>query len=107
MAFQVEPSMVAMKEIQEIFDWLRDRSPLGAERWYQELCAAIETLESSVSIPGHLAQESEWFEDELRHLVFKTPRGRPYRILFTVDSSRIIIHSVRGRGRNYLEPTEH
>ncbi len=107
MGFQVDFSIEAKQNIAEIYHWICERSVQGADRWYQELLAAVESLEMASSVPGHVAPESEEFPIEVRHSVFKVPRGRPYRIVFQVEEGRIQVLSVRGKGMKYVEPIEH
>ncbi len=107
MEFRVEFSAEAKSNIAEIYRWIRERSVQGADRWYQELLDAVASLEFANSIPGSIAPESNEFQVEMRHLVFKVPRGRPYRIVFQVEKGKIHVISVRGKGMNYVEPTQH
>lgn len=103
MGFMVQFSDEAKTNIDDIYRWIRQHSAQGAERWYLELLNAIESLATAGSTPGNIAAESENIQTEIRHLVFKSPRGRPYRILFMVVSQMISVLSVRGPGMNYFE----
>ena len=76
----------AQAGIREAFDFIHERAPLSAVRWLQELYRRIGTLES---IPDRCppAREREFFEEDLRQLVF-----RSYRIVFYADRPRRTVY---------------
>jgi plasmid stabilization system protein ParE len=64
------------------FQYILERSPLNAEKWLRALYKKIDSLEQ---MPERcpLARENEYFEDTLRHLVFKS-----HRIIFRIDEAK-------------------
>lgn len=49
-----------------------------------------------------LAHERAFVDYEVREVLFQTPKGRPYRILFTIQSNEVLILRVRGPGQDFL-----
>jgi len=54
-----------------------------------------------------LAPESKSFDIEIRHALFRTRSGRPYRAIFTVVGDEVRILRVRGRGQPPVRPRDH
>ena len=96
---------LASRDVQEQFDYLRQRSPTGAESWYEVYLSALENLKLDPLGPG-VAPENYQVEDEVRQVLFKTRRGFPYRILYTIVASEVRILRVRGPGQDLLGPQE-
>jgi plasmid stabilization system protein ParE len=71
--------------IVEAFQYILERSPLNAEKWLRALYEKIDSLEL---MPERcpLAREHEYFEDTLRHLVFKS-----HRIIFRVNEAKRLV----------------
>ncbi len=67
------------------FEYIHERSPLNAEQWLRALYAQIDTLET---MPGRgaLVREREYFNEELRQLLFKS-----HRIVFRIEHSARIV----------------
>jgi hypothetical protein len=74
------------------------RSPQGAISWTEAYLSAVRKLSVDPLRPA-LAPESREFEFELRQLLFRTRRGRTYRILYRVDSEGVEVLHVRGPGQ--------
>jgi plasmid stabilization system protein ParE len=49
MTFQVELTSVAEAQIEEAYQWYRDRNPEFADRWFRGLMNTIATLQKSPS----------------------------------------------------------
>lgn len=82
------------------FQYIDERSPLNAERWIRELYSSIASLEN---FPRRcaLAREHEYFEGELRQLIFKS-----HRIVFEIKEGPKIVrvlYIVHGRQRTIGE----
>ena len=83
-----------------IADWLAERSPRGVSHWLAAFDDALRRLEQT---PGAYpsAPENEFVEGwEIRHVVFKTRAGRPYRALFTIVGDEVRVLHVRGPGQS-------
>jgi plasmid stabilization system protein ParE len=83
MTYRVEISSVAEAEADKAFLWISQvTSPERASRWYEGLLKAIASL-SKMPKRCSLARENEYFNQEIRQLIYG--RGRnSYRILFTI-----------------------
>jgi plasmid stabilization system protein ParE len=91
----------AEADIDAILTWLRGRSPSGAKSWFKALESAIAWLaDHAASCP--LAPENDYFDEEIRERLFKTKRGRPYRLLFVVAEKQVRLLHVRGPGQDLV-----
>ena len=74
-AYRVVVLARADRDVRSIFAWLWSRSPKGAERWLAAFESAKEKLAEG---PARLAliPENVRSSHELRHVLFKTRRGR-------------------------------
>lgn len=97
MAFQVELSAQAAKNIEEHYGWIQERNPVAAQKWFNEMMVAIRTLENfpqrCQSIP-----EQDSCTQEIRHLIYQK-----YRIIFTVRNITVSILAVRHTAKKPLE----
>ena len=88
-------------DVDDIFNWLVHRSARGAIAWY----LAFRNTARQIASAGEsyaLAPESEPLHRELRQALFKTRRGRTYRIVFELMATDAIILRVRGPGQRLL-----
>jgi plasmid stabilization system protein ParE len=94
--FEFAPEMVARANEQH--DWIAERSPERAEKWYRGLFEKIKTLKT---YPKRcpVASESVAYGEELRFLVYGK-RGDLFRVLFTIRDEEIRIvglhHAAQG-----------
>lgn len=92
----------ARADINHVFDWLERRSKKGAATWYEALFRAVERI---VENPEGFLTASEslsrWHR-QIHQALFKTPRGRRYRIIFELTESEIRLLRVRGPGQPAL-----
>lgn len=106
MTYRLSIQPPAKRDVDHIYDWLRQYSPDGADRWF----AAFEKASRGVlrHPEGYgLALEDELVEDTLRQFLFKTRRGRTYRGVFVVVvDDEVGILRVRGPGQAPLEADE-
>ncbi len=105
MTFNVVLTRRAELDIAAILGWLRKRSPQGAEAWYRVWTAVLGKLREHASAYG-LSPENADHEHEIRHVVFKTRRGRTYRALFTIRVPDVFVLHVRGPGQDVVGPNE-
>jgi plasmid stabilization system protein ParE len=96
-------SRQAEADLDAIQAWLSGRSPTGARSWFKALEATISWLEKHAdSCP--VAPENDRFEEEIRERLFKTKRGRPYRLIFVVAGKQVRVLHIRGPGQDLVQP---
>jgi hypothetical protein len=105
MTFIVRELPKARADKDSIFSWLYERSPEGAFAWldaYDGLIARLNLEPLSFGI----ATENADCEFEVRQALFKTRRGRVYRVLFFVENQGVFILRVRGPGQATVDADE-
>jgi len=85
-------------DVDAIFNWIVPRSVEGAIAWYLPFRRAIDKISETPELFGE-ASESHRLKRQLRQAMFKTRRGRMYRIIFEVNETEIMILRVRGPGQ--------
>ncbi len=93
MTFQVELTPIAELQIEQAYQWYRDRNPEFADRWFRSVMNRISTLQVQPR-RWALAVEHEIFPGEVRQLLHGQARNI-YRILFTIREMRVIVLYVR------------
>ena len=93
MTFQVELTPIAELQIEQAYQWYRDRNPEFADRWFRSVMNRISTLQVQ-PCRWALAVEHEIFPEEVRQLLHGQARN-VYRILFTIREMRVIVLYVR------------
>jgi plasmid stabilization system protein ParE len=98
MNYRVVLTAEADRNADKIYGRLLERSPQGAAAWF---AAFLEAVDSLTNEPERhpFAPESTHFTTAVRQLIFKTRRGRRYRLLFCVDDAVISVLYVRGPGQ--------
>lgn len=89
----------ARKDIEHIFTWIDRRSPRGAVAWYEALFASIERISQAPDGYGVLSEATRRWNRKICQALFKTRRGRKYRIIFEYKDAEILILRVRGPGQ--------
>jgi plasmid stabilization system protein ParE len=104
MEYRIKVARRAVADANETFDWLVQRAPRTAGRWYVKLFAAIDTLESNPERCA-IASESDAFPEQVRQLLFGR-RRTAFRILFVVRGDTVhVLRIIRG-ARQPLRPDE-
>jgi plasmid stabilization system protein ParE len=87
MEFKVEVTEIAAAEIDFAYQWIKERAPDAAERWYDGLMAALSGLRQN---PRRCARvpSTSFVGAEVRQLVYGRRRGR-YRVLFTIHGNEV------------------
>jgi len=101
MAYEVRILPRAEVDVQRIYDWIKQRSPSGANSWW----LAFEKARAELGLHPlsySLAPEAEGSSREVRQILFKTRRGHYYRALYVVVSSSVRVLRVRGPGQPEL-----
>jgi plasmid stabilization system protein ParE len=98
MTYAVEVTARATSDIDEIYGWLHARAPEAADRWYDRIHRAMKSL-AEMPERCRMALESRQLGVNLRHLI-----AGKYRIIFRIDSHRVVVVHVRhGRRRPLSE----
>jgi plasmid stabilization system protein ParE len=105
MKYHVHVLFRAERDLDEIVRWIRKRSPQGAATWLRRWDKVLDDLSKQANKCG-LAPEDADHELEIRHVVFKTRQGLPYRALFTIRENQVYIMHVRGPGQDLIRPDE-
>lgn len=95
----------AERDLQEMYDWIFDRSEAGAARWYAAFHDAASRLLSNPHAPAR-APEDGLSDHPIRQFLFKTRRGRVYRAVYAVIDDEVRILRVRGPGQPDLTADE-
>lgn len=93
MAFQVEITPIAEKQIEQAYLWYRERNANFADRWFRGLMNRISTLQEKPQRCA-LAIEHEIFPEEVRQLLYGKSKN-VYRVLFTVRSNFVHVLYIR------------
>jgi plasmid stabilization system protein ParE len=80
MSFQVTITPRAEEDLRSILNWIGERSASGAEAWFNRWEETLVAIEARADRYG-LAPESEDASEPLRQAIFKTRRGRYYRVV--------------------------
>lgn len=99
--YVVRVSPVAEADVARIMSWLAGYSKQGAANWYASFCLAIQSIETHPTAYA-VAAEAEVLGREFRERLFRTPRGRHYRLLYTIEGDEIRVFHVRGPGQPLL-----
>jgi plasmid stabilization system protein ParE len=105
MSYRVRILPRAERDAQQIFNWIAERSPDGAVRWWDAFDTAVEKLAARPLGYG-LAPEDELTDHKLQQFLFKTRRGRTYRGVFVVVDDEVRILRIRGPGQPPMEADE-
>lgn len=101
MAFQVEFTRRADRDMDEHLAWWSPRGKADADRWRGRfLVKVIGTLEGD---PHRFpqAEEAADLEIDLRVMPYGK-RRQVYRVLFTIEGERVIVHRVRHGAQDRL-----
>ena len=95
----------AAADVQQIFDWLHQRAPLGADAWYDALQVRLDRLREDADGCG-VASESRRLGEEVRETFFKTRQGRRYRIVFSVMELEVRVLRILAPGLRPLKRSD-
>ena len=105
MTYRVELTEQAEHDVDHILGWISNRSPQGAATWSRRFDKVLSKLRTSPD-RGQLPPENNDHDAEIRHIVFKTRRGRPYRAVFVIRDDMVLVLHVRGPGQDIMRPDE-
>lgn len=90
----------ALGDLEKIYGWIARDSPTNAEAMIRRITTSIDRL-ASMPRTGRPAVEQDRIIYELRQLSV-----RPYRVLYTIQNTRIVILRVRHSAQDDLTPEE-
>lgn len=105
MSLQVIIQPRAERDIQSQYDYLSQRSSLGAQNWLKSLEKALKSLELRAPSCG-IAAESIHYSETIREILFRTRMGNMYRALFLIRENVVHVLHVRGSGQDQLSSSE-
>jgi plasmid stabilization system protein ParE len=105
MTYRVTILARAQADVDAIVDWIAARSQEGARRWLTAFDETIENLRANPSL-APVVPEKNLRQIDVRHVLFRTRRGRTYRAIFVVNDDEIRILRVRGAGQPPLKPQD-
>ena len=105
MTYRVRTLRKAEADIRSITNYICKRSPQGAAAWLDAYRQARTRLADNAESCG-AADENEYFDIDVKHALFKTRRGRLYRLLFTIVDDEVRILRVRGSGQAPVGPED-
>lgn len=88
----------AESDSQQIYNWLFKRSPQGAENWYQAFVEAVDNIAQQGEIYG-FAPEAEHLKRVVQQKLFRTSKGRTYRIIYEIEGEKLFLLHVRAPGQ--------
>jgi plasmid stabilization system protein ParE len=93
MEYRVRLLPRAQNDIEELYDWVIQRTPQQGHGWYTGLIEAIDSLRQH-PYRCSTAPESSEFKEPVRQLLYGK---RPYRILFWIQGKEVqVLHVRRG-----------
>jgi plasmid stabilization system protein ParE len=105
MTFTVRELRSARADKRAIVEWLKERSPRGANSWLRSYDQMIARLaETAENLPE--AQENADLDMDVRQSLFKSRRGRIYRALFIIEGNEAFILRVRGPGQSPVDASQ-
>lgn len=103
MSFCVILSPQAEADFRGLYNYIEDHSPSGAERWRASFYAAIERMKSQPLTCGLAPESSDFPNDEIRQVLFRTKSGLTYRALFVIRQTVVHVLRVRGPGQDLVD----
>jgi hypothetical protein len=105
MRYTVSVLRRARADISETRAWIASNLPQGAANWYRAVREAVKQLHHDAH-QHELAPESCDLGRDVRQRLFRTRRGRPYRLIFAIVETQVRILRVRGPGPAPLAPED-
>lgn len=105
MTYQVHLTYRAERDVDRILQWLSERSAQGATTWDRRWQQVLGDLRTSAA-KYDLAPENEDHDEQIRHVTFKTRRGKKYRAIFVIRGDLALVTHVRGPGQDLVSSDE-
>ena len=106
MSFTIHELPRAKADKRTIFVWLLERSPQGAKSWLKFYDNLLVRLEKNADRFGQALENDDCHHLKVQQALFKTRRGRVYRVLYFIDGNDVYVLRVRGAGQAPVEPQD-
>ena len=106
MRFSVHELPRAKEDKRQILVWLLERSRQGAAAWLSAYDDALQRLDQDADSYGQAPENDDCPLVDVRQALFKTRRGRVYRVVFFIEGTDAYVLRVRGPGQPPLQPDE-
>lgn len=97
MDYRVAVTEGAAAEIDSAYEWIKERAPDAAERWYDGLMAALGSLRHHPRRCARMLMD-DLEGPEIRQLIYGRRRGQ-YRVLFAIHEDAVEVLHVRHGAR--------
>jgi plasmid stabilization system protein ParE len=94
----------AFDDLDEAYQWICDRSPDAAARWFTGFVAALNSLTSFPERCG-LAPEDDAVDQEIRQLIYGRRKGT-FRALFTIVGNEVRVLHIRHAAQQAMTADE-
>jgi len=95
----------AQQDVAACYAYIAERSPQGAASWFNRFTETRDRLAVDAE-KRVIATESAYVDYEIREVLFKTRKGKPYRLLFTILDKEVLVLRIRGPGQDYVPENE-
>lgn len=99
MSFRVEVLPRAKDDVIRIVEWLMERSEQGAYAWFEPYRDALESLREDPDIWSY-ADVGVIRGRPIHQLIFKTSKGRPYRMLYCIFDRHVEVLHIQSPGQS-------
>lgn len=90
----------AFDDLDEAYQWIKERSPEAAARWFNGFVEALNSLTTAPERCG-LAPENDAVEPEIRQILYGRRSG-VYRALFTIAGKDVRVLHIRHAARQAM-----
>ena len=97
MRYRVQTLPIALEDGNTIYRWIAQGSQAGHNNWYTALLNCIEELHDEPSRFAMVPEQNLGMD--VRERLFKTRRGKNYRLIFTIIDNEVKILRIRGPGQ--------
>jgi plasmid stabilization system protein ParE len=104
MKYRVHLTENAELDAEEAYNWISERAPQAAVKWFNGLFQVIDSLETFPKRCG-VAPESAKTPEETRQFLYGR-RPHLYRLLFIIRSDDVYVLHVRHGARREMKPEE-
>jgi len=104
MRYRVDFTDTASADAEAAYEWIKQRSPAAAVKWFNGLLDVVESLERFPLRCG-IARESDEAGERIRQLLYGR-RPHVYRILFVVRKNVVYVLHVRHGARQTMKKGE-